>query len=71
MKMIGVESSAIRAIGHDPATDTLAVRFHKSGTYYYAGVSPQTFEEFLFAESVGKFFAVHIKGHYEHAREAA
>jgi hypothetical protein len=58
-----VESSQINAIGYDAATHTLAVRFNggKGTVYHYQGVSAETHEAFLAADSVGRFFGAHIK----------
>lgn len=58
-----VDSSQVRAIGYDPATQTLACSFvHGAGAiYHYAGVSPETHAAFIAAESIGKFFGQHIK----------
>ena len=43
--MHGVTSSQLKEIGHDPATNTLAVRFKHGGTlYHYAGVDAKKFE---------------------------
>lgn len=66
MKMHGVTSSQITEIGHDPKTDTLAVRFKHGGTlYHYQGVSAEKFEQFKSAESVGAFLGKNIKGKHE------
>ena len=58
-----VESSQVKAIGHDEATQTLAVQFkHGSGAiYHYPGVNCETFEAFRGAESIGKFFGQKLK----------
>lgn len=62
-----VASSQIAAIGHDPVTNTLAIRFrHKIGIgslYHYSGVTPEDFAAFEGAESIGKHFYAHIKPH--------
>lgn len=59
-----VVSSQIAAIGHD-GVDTLQIDFpRKSGgvsRYQYSGVSPELFEQFRTAESIGSFFYKHIK----------
>jgi hypothetical protein len=64
-----VESSQIAAIGHDGA-DTLQIDFpRKSGgvsRYQYSGVSPELFEAFKSAESIGSFFYKHIKPYPNH-----
>jgi len=56
-----VTSSNIKAVGHDPATNTLYVQFFTNTTYSYRPVSAQTAADMLAAESVGKFFHRHIK----------
>lgn len=61
-----VESSQIHAIGHDPETQTLAIRFktwkgEPSSLYHYANVTTEDFAAFRDAESKGKHFGAHIK----------
>lgn len=44
--MHGVTSSQVKEIGHDPATNTLAVRFSHGGTlYHYASVDAMLIED--------------------------
>ena len=62
MEHIPVKSSSIQSIAHDPATNTLEVRFASGDTYAYAGVDVATFEQLRDAESVGKHFQRHIRG---------
>lgn len=60
-----VESSQIHAIGHDPATNTLAVQFKgKNGpgsVYTYANVPADMHAEMLAAKSIGTYFGAHLK----------
>lgn len=60
-----VESSQIHAIGHDPATNTLAIQFRNKGgvgaTYHYKNFTADQFKALQGAESVGKHFYAHIK----------
>lgn len=62
-----VESSQIHSLGYDPATSTLAIRFKNRTTgeatslYHYRNVSPELFEQFRTAESIGSFFIRNIK----------
>jgi hypothetical protein len=60
-----VQSSQIHAIGHDPASNTLAIQFKsgKAPVYHYANVGAELFEQFRGAESVGSFFYKNIKPH--------
>lgn len=58
-------SSHIHSIGHDPETNTLAIKFHKGGaTYHYPGVEASVFNEFHSHESPGSFFHTRIKSQY-------
>ena len=62
-----IQSSQIAAIGHCPATETLAVQFFRKGApadvYHYANVTATEYAAFAGAESVGKHFYAHIKPH--------
>lgn len=68
--MTPVESSQIHSIGHDPATNTLAIRFKgKNGPgslYHYPGFTTEQFAAFQKAESKGKHFGAHIRGNAKH-----
>jgi hypothetical protein len=63
--MDSVESSQIHSIGHDAATNTLAIRFKKgdapAALYHYSGVTLEDFAAFKSAESIGSHFYKHIK----------
>lgn len=64
--MIPVESSQIHSIGHDAASNTLAVRFKNyrgeaTSLYHYDNFTAADFEAFRNAESIGKHFGQHIK----------
>lgn len=58
-----VQSSQVKAIGYDAATQTLAVQFtHGAGAiYHYPNVAPEVHAAFVSSESIGKFFGKHIK----------
>ncbi|MGB8422228.1 KTSC domain-containing protein [Paraburkholderia sp.] len=58
-----VESSQIDSIGYDPATSTLAIRFKSRDKplYYYDNVTPEDWDAFENAESIGSHFYKHIK----------
>lgn len=61
--MAPVTSNQVAAIGHDPATNTLAVTFTRGPghIYHYPNVSAETHAKFVGAESIGTFFGKHIK----------
>lgn len=61
--MIKVQSSNIDSVDHDGKT--LTVRF-KSGTVYsYHSVPEPVFRKMMSADSIGGYFARHIRGSYE------
>ena len=68
--MIPVESSQLHSIGHDPATNTLAIRFKgkggPGGLYHYPNFTAEQFSAFQAAESKGKFFGQSIRGNKKH-----
>lgn len=65
MEMINVTSSNIESIGRDEATGVMRVQFSNGGLYEYAGVPVSTWNEFMGAESKGKYFAQNIKGKFD------
>ncbi len=63
-----VQSSQVAAVGYDPETKTLAVQFKSKATgetpvpvYHYPGVTIETHDEFIRADSVGTYFGAKIK----------
>jgi hypothetical protein len=62
-----VTSSQIAAIGHDAATNTLAVQFlprsdeREGSVYHYADVDAAIYKDFSEAPSLGSYFYRHIK----------
>ena len=54
-------SSQIDSIGHDAASNTLAVKFKQGGTYHYHGVSAAQFTELQKSKSMGSHLHQHIK----------
>jgi hypothetical protein len=63
-KMTLVKSSLIDSIGYDEATKELRVKFASGATYGYRPVYREVYDDFLAAESAGKFFALRVKGHF-------
>ncbi|MEE3649496.1 MULTISPECIES: KTSC domain-containing protein [unclassified Brenneria] len=64
--MTPVKSSQIHSIGHDAATNTLAIRFNgrnnvPGSLYHYSNVTADDFAAFSGAESVGSHFYRNIK----------
>ena len=56
---LNIKSSNIIAVGH--AETTLRIQF-KNGVYEYDGVTKEVFDQFLAAESIGKYFHRNIRG---------
>ena len=63
-----VDSSNVEAIGYDAEQRELHVAFIKSGTYIYLEVDEWVFQEFLQADSKGKYHHANIKDRYEFRR---
>lgn len=69
IQLFDVDSSQIHSIGHDAATNTLAIRFYRgygankvpAAVYHYANFSSEEFQAFKDAESIGKHFGAYIK----------
>lgn len=65
IELTRVESSQIHAIGYDEAQRTLAIQFkNKNGVgslYHYENVPPEMHQEFMAADSKGRFFQQKIK----------
>lgn len=60
--LVPVTSNQVKAIGYDEATQTLAVTFTRGNAafYHYPNVTKETYDAFMNAESIGKFFGEHI-----------
>lgn len=57
-----VSSSQIEAIGHDPETNTLAIKFARGGSlYHYRNFGADAFKSLIESDSVGSYFYKHIK----------
>ena len=66
MEMKPVTSSQIESIGHDPATNTMAIKFKGGGLYHYANVKPEQHQQLLGAESIGSHFGKNFKKNSSH-----
>lgn len=63
--MTPVKSSNIGSVGYHQDTSTMAIKFNNGGTYHFKGVTPEKYQDFISAESVGRFFLAEIKGKFE------
>ena len=65
-----VDSSNIEAIGYEPDSRRLYVRFLKSGeTYVYDEVEEWVFDEMMQAPSKGSYLNRQIKGSYQYSKQ--
>lgn len=62
MEYTPVQSSAITAIGYDPETETMGVRFKSGATHEYPNTRPVEYEALMNAPSIGRYFQRNIKG---------
>jgi hypothetical protein len=64
MEMVRVYSSAISAIGYDPETRRMKVRFITGVTYDFCRVPPDVVDRFMKSPSKGGFYNSHIRDRY-------
>ena len=62
--MIRVSSTAINAVGYDPSTQQMQIKFAQGHTYTFCRVPPAVFEGLLHASSKGSYYDSRIKGRY-------
>ncbi len=65
MDMIRVVSSAINAIGYDPATLRMKIHFVQGDTYDFCGVPAHIFQGLFIANSKGRYYNEHIRDRYQ------
>lgn len=63
-----VESQSLKSIGYDPASKTLAVKFHSGAVYHYSNVSEKEEAALLKAESIGRHFMGKIMPNHQHTK---
>ena len=61
-----IDSSCIDAIAFNRPTSTLSIRFNSREVYEYSDVASDTFQDFLDADSKGRFFNQCIKDEYSY-----
>ena len=69
--MVQVESEAIAEIRYDAARSVLFVRFVEGAWYSYFDVPRSVYEDFVAADSHGRFFQTHIRDRYDYRRGLA
>jgi lysyl-tRNA synthetase class 2 len=59
------ESSLLQAAAYDVQSSVLAVTFHSGAIYRYLDVPASTYEEFVHAESKGRYFNSTIRNRFK------
>lgn len=65
MQMIPVRSSAIAAVGYDPATRRMKIAFKQGRTYDFCGVPLEVYQGLINAGSVGSYYDRVIRDRYQ------
>ncbi len=69
---VSVVSTVFTSAAYDEDKHHLYLKFHSGKVYRYLEFPPHQYDEFLTAESQGKYFGAHIRGEFrdEEVREA-
>jgi len=60
-----VQSSALERVSYNQETHTLCATFRKSHrTFMYEDVPQELYDGLIFADSLGRYFNAHIRGHF-------
>lgn len=65
MEMIPVRSSAIRAVGYDPDSMRMQIRFAQGDTYTFCRVPQHIYDGLLAAGSKGAYYDRYIRDRYQ------
>jgi hypothetical protein len=63
--MVRVISSALKAVGYDPATQRMKIRFTSGKVYDFCGVPKHIHAALMKSSSKGTYYNAHIKDRYE------
>lgn len=63
-----VDSTALRVVGYDPASQVLEIEFSSGGVYQYFDVPETIYAELMDAPSHGQYFQSHIRDVYRYQR---
>lgn len=61
MDYVPVSSSNVAAVGYDPASNTLGIRFLNGSEYHYHSVGEDVYQGLLTASSVGRYLNECVK----------
>jgi hypothetical protein len=68
MRRVPVDSSSLASVGYDADTCVLELAFRQGGVYQYFDVPADVYQEFMAAESHGRYFTESIRPVYEFRR---
>ena len=63
-----VTSSNVASVGYDQNTLTLEVEYHSGSVYQYFDVPEAVYQEFMAADSLGRYLNQNIKNSYRYAQ---
>ena len=69
MDLKPVKSSGIAAVGYEPNTKTLGVKFRSGDLYHYHDVSAQAHQDLIGAKSIGQHFAAKVTNKYRFTKQ--
>jgi KTSC domain len=61
-------SSSLASAGYQTEAQVLEVKFQNGTTYRYFDVPSDVFASLLAAESKGRYFNAHVRGHFDYRR---
>lgn len=64
MHLIPVSSRAIMAVGYNPTTKQMQIKFKQGHVYTYCHVPESVFDGLLLSASKGRYYDIHIKDKY-------
>ena len=65
MRMVPVSSSAISAVGYDPASGRMQIRFVQGHAYTFCGVPSSVHSGLMRASSKGTYYNQYIRDRYQ------
>lgn len=71
MRRRAVESTTVRSVGYQRRGEILEIEFQSGAVYQYVDVPARVYEEFLGAESKGKYFNREIRDGYAFVRSGS
>jgi hypothetical protein len=70
MQWLPIESKMFTAGAYDASSRVLYLRFRSGDVYRYFDISHELHQQFLGADSRGRFFLDHIRDHFRYERLA-